>query len=234
LCHHLVVIEVDDEISTFFLDDDAVPVIYEQEDRIGSEEEDLAFFASLLDLGTSLSVQVEDGFFSFELDCSINHDGTMSFAKSDLEALNGLGMVRVEADTGSFIEEVEEGCEGVLSVLEELDRVTFANVEDSQLCNGGTTLTVWRGERIVTNTPRAAPTLVRPCPFSTLSEVDSPVQCCLPPLPKRVLELCGSRLFIPRHTILQSPPKQVVESRPYGDTTTTTVSSSSYTGEGVV
>jgi hypothetical protein len=92
-----------------------------------------------------------------------------------------------------------------LSVLEELDRVTFANVEDSQPCNGGTTHTVWQGERIVTDTPRAAPTLVCPSPVSHLSEVDTSVQGCLPP-PKRVLELRGSRSFIPRHTILQSPP----------------------------
>jgi hypothetical protein len=92
-------------------------------------------------------------------------------------------------------------------VLEDLDRATFANVEDIQPCNGGTTLTVWQGERIrvVTDTPRAAPTLVRPSPVDTLSEVDTRVQGCLSP-PKRVLELRGSRSFIPRHTILQSLP----------------------------
>jgi hypothetical protein len=78
-----------------------------------------------------LSVQIEDGFFSFEIeiDCFASRDRTLSFTESDLEALYSLGMVSVVADTGWFIEEVEvveEGCEEVLSVLEELNRVTFA------------------------------------------------------------------------------------------------------------
>jgi hypothetical protein len=98
------------------------------------------------------------------------------------------------------------------------------NVEDSQPCDVGTALTVWRGERIVTSTPQAAPALVHPSP---LSEVDSPVQG-RPLLPKRVLELRGSRSFMPQRTILQSSLRQ---SRPHGDATTSTISSSSYSVE---
>jgi hypothetical protein len=178
-----------------------------------------------------LSVQIEDGFFSFEIeiDCFVSRDGTLSFIESDLEALYSLGMFSVEADTGSFIEEVEEedGCEEVLSMLEDLDRVTFIDVEDSQSSVAGTALTVWRREHLVTSTPQATPALVRPSP---LFEVESPVQV-RPLLPKRVLELRGSRSFIPRRTILQSSPRQ---SGPRGDATTSTISSVILCGEGVV
>jgi hypothetical protein len=76
-------IEVSDEISTFFLDNDANPAFHEQEDRISSNEKNLAFFTSLLDLGASLSIQAEDGFFLFELDYYILFKGKKTTTEPD-------------------------------------------------------------------------------------------------------------------------------------------------------
>jgi hypothetical protein len=142
-----------------------------------------------------LAVQAEEGVFLSVVDRYVIYDQSLSFTASESMVLSSWGMVSMEdVDAGSFIEEVvegEEGYEDASSMPEDSSLPRLAmNHRDTEPSGLGTTLTVWRGEHLVTHTPRPRPALVRASPISALGGME-PCASGPPILPRHVLELCG-------------------------------------------
>jgi hypothetical protein len=115
----------------------------------------------------------------------------------EFEVFGSTGMASLQDSTGSFIEEVMEEERGDASfVLEDPIPATSANEEAHTSGRSviGTALTIWRGECIVSHTPRRIIPSIRAPVMGTPTRSRSPF---LPLLPRRVLELRGVRPFIP-------------------------------------
>jgi hypothetical protein len=186
---------------------------------------------ALVKVNISPVAQAEHGIFPSEINCSVNYDQMLSFAASEFVVFNSLGMVSVEAETGSFIEEVveeeEEGCEDASSMMEVPRPLAIAKDTNAEPSNVGTALTVWRGERIVTRTPRATPTLVHASAIGTPERAEAPQTTRFSILPKRVLELRKSRSFpAVRRAIPHSTPRQLASHSPADATTVSSPSCS--------
>jgi hypothetical protein len=204
----------DDGNSSVSFHGNARPSFHDQEDYINSGEESLAPYTPSFCLGISSVIREDriDGQVgvSFELDLSIIPH--LQLSRPGFESLDSMGMVSLQEGTGSFMEEIMEGLGDASFVLE--DPISAEEAMISRPSVISTALPVWRGESIVSHTPRWILPSIR-APVITTPARSGGRRPYLPLLPRRVSELRGVRHSIPfPKAILHSTPSHVRRSWP--------------------